>query len=267
MKDSCMSKHIVGLTCLVLLAGPVMSAGKLVPLEPSMVTIPAGELLMGSERAKESQPVHPVAIKSFKMGKYEVTAAEFQRFVQATRHRVSPMCLQLAGKRGMADVPNEYRPGVTLLTTSVFEPATCIGWNDARAYAKWLAAETGRKFRLPTEAGLHDPIGNIDEFVEDCWHDSYAGAPSDGSAWITGECRTRVMRGSAWHWRPPHASGRVHTAPDAIGAMAGFRLAEDLSGPAEPARAPTVFETELVQAQRIERERRAKIPDLKPAPR
>ena len=115
--------------------------------------------------------------------------------------------------------------------------------------------------------GLHDTIGNLNEFVEDCWHDSYAGAPSDGSAWITGECQTRVLRGSAWHWRPPHASARVHTAPDAIDAMIGFRLAEDLSGSAEPARAPGVFETELAQAQRVERERRGKIPDLKPAPR
>jgi hypothetical protein len=66
---------------------------------------------------------------------------------------------------------------------------------------------------------------------------------SDMAKHSMGECQTRVLRRSAWHWRAPHAS------------------------PAAPARAPGVFETELAQAQRVERERREKIPDLKPAPR
>ena len=46
--------------------------------------------------------------------------------------------------------------------------------------------------------GLHDTLGNVFEWVEDCWHDSYAGAPSDGSAWLSGDCSIRVQRGGAW---------------------------------------------------------------------
>ena len=50
--------------------------------------------------------------------------------------------------------------------------------------------------------GLHDVHGNVWEWVEDCWNDSYAGAPSDGSAWERGECARRVVRGGSWSIKP-----------------------------------------------------------------
>ncbi len=47
--------------------------------------------------------------------------------------------------------------------------------------------------------GLHDMLGNVYEWVEDCWHPSYGGAPSDGTAWTDGsDCRQRVVRGGSW---------------------------------------------------------------------
>ncbi len=46
--------------------------------------------------------------------------------------------------------------------------------------------------------GLHDMDGNVWEWVEDCWHDNYNGAPSNGSAWTTGNCSRRVLRGGSW---------------------------------------------------------------------
>ena len=50
--------------------------------------------------------------------------------------------------------------------------------------------------------GLHDVLGNVWEWVEDCWNDSYAGAPSDGSAWMSGDCGRRVLRGGSWVIKP-----------------------------------------------------------------
>ena len=47
--------------------------------------------------------------------------------------------------------------------------------------------------------GLHDVHGNVWEWVEDCWNESYAGAPRDGSAWESGECGRRVLRGGSWY--------------------------------------------------------------------
>lgn len=46
--------------------------------------------------------------------------------------------------------------------------------------------------------GLHDTHGNLFEWVEDCWNDSFNGAPADGAAWTSGDCTTRVQRGGAW---------------------------------------------------------------------
>ena len=80
------------------------------------------------------------------------------------------------------------------------------------------------------EFGLHDVHGNVWEWVEDCGHDSYDGAPSDGSAWTSGgDCSTRVVRGGSWDFTrgtsaPPTAAGapprsgtarRVPSCPDA----------------------------------------------------
>ena len=51
--------------------------------------------------------------------------------------------------------------------------------------------------------GLHDMHGNVWEWVEDCWHESYKGAPTDGSAWIArGDCNERVIRGGSWNDKP-----------------------------------------------------------------
>ena len=46
--------------------------------------------------------------------------------------------------------------------------------------------------------GLHDMHGNVWRWVEDCWNESYKGAPSDGSAWTSGDCSRRVLRGGSW---------------------------------------------------------------------
>ena len=50
--------------------------------------------------------------------------------------------------------------------------------------------------------GLHDMLGNVLEWTEDCWNDSYAGAPSDANVWTAGDCRRRVLRGGSWFFKP-----------------------------------------------------------------
>ena len=79
--------------------------------------------------------------------------------------------------------------------------------------------------------GLHDMSGNVWEFVEDCWHDSYARAPSDGGAWTTGgDCSLRVLRGGSWNDGPRalRSANRTGSRSGIRSGDRGFRVARPL---------------------------------------
>ena len=71
-----------------------------------------------------------------------------------------------------------------------------IACNDGHARTAPVGSYTKNRF------GLSDVLGNVWEWVEDCWNDSYAGAPADGTAWKQGNCNTRVLRGGSWDSDP-----------------------------------------------------------------
>ena len=50
----------------------------------------------------------------------------------------------------------------------------------------------------PTQYGLYDMLGNVMNWTEDCWNINYGGAPTDGTAWLTGDCSRRVVHGGSW---------------------------------------------------------------------
>ena len=84
----------------------------------------------------------------------------------------------------------------------------------------------------PNGFGLHDVPGNVWEWVEDCWHESYEGAPSDGRPWTRGgDCSKRVVRGGSWHSIPGNLRSafrlRYTTAIRSVGF--GFRVARTLT--------------------------------------
>jgi len=74
--------------------------------------------------------------------------------------------------------------------------------DDELSNHAWFSANTdatnpaGQK--RPNEFGLHDMLGNVWEWTQDCWNPNYINAPSDGSAWISNECSERVLRGGSW---------------------------------------------------------------------
>jgi formylglycine-generating enzyme required for sulfatase activity len=84
----------------------------------------------------------------------------------------------------------------------------------------------------PNPWGLYDTAGNVWEWVQDCWHESYEGAPEDGSkAWEEdGDCKLRVVRGGSWYYKPwcVRSALRDRFAPDFRSLNLGFRLAQDL---------------------------------------
>jgi len=78
--------------------------------------------------------------------------------------------------------------------------------------------------------GVFDIIGNVSEWVEDCWHDNYIKAPVDGSAWVNPGCTRRVARGGYWASAPEQsrAAARIPVKVDQYGPVIGFRIARDL---------------------------------------
>ena len=78
--------------------------------------------------------------------------------------------------------------------------------------------------------GLHDVHGNVWEWVEDCWNDSYHGAPTDGSVWKSGDCGKRVLRGGSWSDGPRYlrSAFRLRYPSGGRDSVIGFRVARTL---------------------------------------
>jgi len=194
-------------------------------LGPEMVQLPEGTFEMGSNNGEsDEKPVHPVSVKNFAMGRYEVTFEEYDKFCEATKREKPSDSGWGRGKR----------------------PVINVNWNDAKAYVQWLSEQTGKDYRLPSEAqweyacragstgkysfgddinqlgnygwydknsenqahpvgekqpnkfGLYDMHGNVWEWLEDVWHENYNGSPTDGSAWISGDSNIHLIRGGSW---------------------------------------------------------------------
>ena len=236
---------------------------------PEMVVVPAGSFLMGSPdfdplRGPDEGPLHRVTIgEPFAVGVHEVTFAQWDA------------CHQSGGCSYRADDQGWGRGT---------RPVVDVSWNDAQEYVRWLSGETGRLYRLPSEAeweyvaraetttrywwgddlgqnhancdrcgsrwddrqtapvgsfaanafGLHDMHGNVWERTQDCRNDSYVGAPSDGSAWESGNCNARGVRGGGWRTIPLHmrAANRAWVWPPSsrgFDAETGFRVVRTLT--------------------------------------
>ncbi len=133
--------------------------------EPEMVLVPAGTFMMGSPKSEKGrfadEKQHLVSVPSVYLGKYAVTVGEFRRFVQATGYKTEAenkgngcFSFDKDDKRS----PWKFRTGVSWRAPNKYQenqdnhPVTCVNWSDAQSYAQWLSRETGRQYRLPTEA-------------------------------------------------------------------------------------------------------------------
>ena len=264
---------------------------------PEMVMVPAGRYLMGSTSSEKAwatmhgataasvsdeAPQHEVSLRSFALGRYDVTRGEYASFVRETGYPDGDGCGHDGGKWMRRPNVSWRNPG---FPQSDREPVVCVSWNDAHAYVKWLnqklqrsaTVEGTRVYRLPSESeweyaaragsstkfwwgddvgaaadhawfqtnsggrthevgskpanafGLYDMSGNVWQWTEDCYADSYVNAPSDGSA-ARGEAMClRVDRGSSWYYpawllRP---ATRERNPAGYRDIMLGFRVARE----------------------------------------
>ncbi len=127
---------------------------------PEMIALAAGSFWMGSARdetgrAGDEGPRHQAKIaKPFAISRYEVTVAQFRRFVESTGYRTDAElhggCLYYAD--GWVSAPGKDWRAPPGFDQKPDHPVVCVSFNDALAYARWLSQQTGRAYRLPTEA-------------------------------------------------------------------------------------------------------------------
>lgn len=214
-----------------------------------LVHIPAGTFLMGSPdsepgRDLDESPQHEVRISAFAMGIYPVTQAQWQAV--------------------MGDNPSYFKGDN--------RPVETVSWHDAVEFCQKLSQQSGRTYRLPSEAeweyacragtttpysfgeslaksqanydsgsttdvgsfppndfGLYDMHGNVWEWCADDWHETYDGAPTDGSAWVEGGKSNQrlIFRGGSWGTFPRYCRSAYRNSydPDLRSDYIGFRVA------------------------------------------
>ena len=226
---------------------------------PEMVSIPGGSFRMGGGRNNTEKPVHSVTVPAFSMGKYEVTFTQWDACVAdggCGGHR--PGDASGRGNRPVYGVSwddvqafinwlnSKTGESYRLPTEAEWEYAARAGSNTEYSWGDSIGSnrancddECGDRWEHTAPVGsfsanawgLHDMHGNVYEWVEDCWNDSYAGAPSDGRAWTSGDCSLRVIRGGSLYVYPfllrSAVRHRYTRWGRSSGVGLGFRLAQD----------------------------------------
>jgi formylglycine-generating enzyme required for sulfatase activity len=103
------------------------------------------------------------------------------------------------------------------------------GWDVHNCRDNYVHTAPVGSFK-PNDFGLYDVLGNVFEWVQDCWNDNNLWAPEDGSAWLEGDCKHRELRGGSWFSMPKYVrlAFRNRFKPDYRSASFGFRVARVL---------------------------------------
>ncbi len=217
---------------------------------PEMVIIPAGSFEMGGTNSDE-KPVHRVTLKGFAMGKTEVTQGQWRSVMgdnpshfsscgddcpveMVSWNEVKTFIQRLNAKTGKSyRLPSEAEWEYACRAGGTH---TYCGSENVDSVAWWqYSSDTGKKThavagKQANAWGLYDMSGNVWEWTEDCLNANYSGAPSDGSAWTSGNCGQRVVRGGSWYYLPSYSrsasrDGDIATVRSYVN---GFRLARML---------------------------------------
>lgn len=235
------------------------------PVCPLMVVLPAGRFSMGSSALgmgayDDERPAHEVSVRKVALGRFEVTFQEWESCFQDKE------CLRWPSDEGWGrenrpvinvsweDVQGylkwlNHKTGQTyrLPTEAEWEYAARAGSTSNYAFGNdekvlgdyaWFSGNSGNQShpvgeKKPNAFGLYDMHGGVWEWVQDCWHPNYQGAPATGVAWDT-DCRSgnrRTVRGGGWNDTPRvvRSTYRYGYLSDGRSLSQGFRVARELS--------------------------------------
>ena len=233
-----------------------------------LIGIPGNEFLMGSsaeelERGGEESPQHSVKIRPFLMSKYPVTQAQWRAIMDKNPSRFSSdedsdhkpvekvswfdcikFCQKLSeivGRELRLPTEAEWEYACRGRTKTPFYFGETINtelanYNGEYNYGKGKIGEfrhkTTKVGSFPANAfGLYDMHGNVAEWCTDTWHDSYQGAPTDGSAWSSNKRRDpHILRGGSWLHLPGscRSAHRLRSSPESRSDAFGFRVASSV---------------------------------------
>jgi formylglycine-generating enzyme required for sulfatase activity len=237
---------------------------------PDMVVIQAGSFLMGSpptEQGRDSNegPQHQVTIaKPFAVSKFQLTFDEWDTCVargDCVQHpsdagwgrgqrpviyvswedaqQYVAWLSKVTGKpyRLLTEAEYEYAARGGRVPQTVYPWGNDIGRNNASCKgcgSQWDNMQTAPVGSFDANGfGLYGMVGNVYEWVEDCFHPNYNGAPTDGSAWTGANCLYRVVRGGSWFYGPViiRSAYREKGPPDGRHGDLGFRVGRTLISP------------------------------------
>ncbi|BBN81475.1 hypothetical protein PA25_14600 [Pseudoalteromonas sp. A25] len=135
---------IMGIWC-----GQALAGGKAAFFEPPTANIPAGSFMAKDHTNNERYKVNMVP---FQMAKYELTVAEFRKFVEDTGYQVPTTCNHKIGPRWFGTGEKDGTWNNNFFNLSEYHPVVCIGVKGAEDYAAWLSKKTGKRYQLMSEA-------------------------------------------------------------------------------------------------------------------
>ncbi|MCG2631065.1 formylglycine-generating enzyme family protein [Bradyrhizobium sp. WYCCWR 13023] len=198
---------------------------------PAMIVVPGGSFTMGasadeSGSTADERPQHQVTIRSFAVGRFPVSRGEWDACIIGKGCSFRAFDTSNRRSEPVTDIEwSEAREYVEWLSRATGRPYRMLSESEreyvARAGTKtafwWgdsFPIDRGRERQvagpspplptmfdfgpsLPNPWGIYEVHGPVYDWVEDCWHDTYKGAPADGSAWIEGDCSRHVLRGGS----------------------------------------------------------------------